>query len=538
MSKLFSLLRATMSGGIQLFNYRANKKEQSGRAVPYLLAIMVGVMMLFSAVALAAGLKEEGRPQVLLSMYTITTTIIIVLEGTYKSGDLLFRPRDNDTLLAMPIKRSTIVLARMIKFYVFEMAYCLIFLLPAIIAYALNVEVGATFCLVAITMLILVPVIPIVVSCVVGLITSAFSSRFRHKTFWQVILSFVFLFVMAILVLKLNVASDFDGHSIIALSDKLTEFYYPAAVFYRLATTFDIWQYLSFIALNLAVIALAVILISRFYFSIVTRMDVTKLAKNNRNDYKFVRHGQTLAIVRKEINRYFSTPVLLMNTAIGLVLFLVAVGALCFKFEDVVNYLISSTEEFPLTTDEAQMYLPSIAFILVAFASLMTFITATMISLEGRAFNLLKTMPISGVKVIMTKVLAAMLLIVPVTLAGCIVMFARFQFGVLEMLLVLIAVIAMPFVTEMIGILINLKYARFDSENDAVVVKQSASVMTATFIGLGMVLLTVGLTIAIVLLAGQTVGLLIIDAVYVIVALFLYLAIVTRGDGKYLKLAA
>ena len=59
--------------------------------------------------------------------------------GSYKAIDLLFKPRDNDMLLAMPIRRSTIVFTRMIKFYLFEMVYCLIFLLPAVIAYAMNV---------------------------------------------------------------------------------------------------------------------------------------------------------------------------------------------------------------------------------------------------------------------------------------------------------------------------------------------------------------------------------------------------------------
>ncbi len=538
MSKLFSLLKATMSGGVQIFNYQANKKERSGRAVPYLLAIMVGVMMLFSAMALTSELKGEGEPELILSLYTIVTSIIIVMEGIYKSGDLLFRPRDNDTLLAMPLKRSTIVLARILKFYVFEMVYCLIFLLPAVIAYAINVEVGASFYLVAITMLILVPVIPIAVSCVVGLVTSAIAGRFRHKVFWQVVLSFAFLFVLSIVVLKINTSPDFDGRSVIAVSNRMAQFYYPASAFVGLATHFDIGQYLLFVAVNMVVVAAAVALISRFYFRIVTRMSVTKLAKNASGEYGFKRNGQTMAMVKKELNRYFSTPVLLVNTAMGLVIFLVVVGALCLKFDDILASVVESTEGFPLTPDEVLAYMPSVTFVLVAFASLMTFVTATMISLEGRAFNMLKSMPISGRKVLMTKVLAAMLLIVPITLVGSIVMFLRFQFGFLEMILVLVAVVAMPLVTELIGILINLKYARFDSENDAVVVKQSASVMVATFLGLGMLLFAVGLTIAVVLLAGQVVGLLIMDAVFVIVSAFLYFAVATRGEEKYLKLSA
>lgn len=538
MSKFLSLLRATMSDGARIFNYHSNR-ERSGRAVPSLLAIFVGIMVLFSATAMTAELKESGNEIAILSIYTIVTVLIIMTEGVYKSGDLLFKPRDNDTLLAMPIKKSTIVAARIIKFYLFEMLYCLMFLLPAIIAYAINVGVGASYFLVAITMLLFIPVIPIAISCIVGLITSAVTARFgKYRTFWQVFLSFVALFVFAVLILRISTVTNIDGQLVAGASESITKFYYPASAFIGLVRDFNFGQYLLFVVVNLVVLVVTVAIISRFYFRIVTSMETIRRAKNTNLDYKYKRHRQVFAIVKKEINRYFSTPVLMMNTAIGLVLFLVAVGALCIKFDDIAASMTNSVEDFPLTTDEIIAYMPSIAFILVAFTSLMTFITATMISLEGRAFNLLKSMPISGRKVIMSKVLAAMLLIVPVTLLGSIVMFVRFRFGILDMALILFGIIVLPLVTELIGILINLKYSNFNAESDAVVVKQSASVMVATFLGLGTVLVTITLTVAIVLVAGQTVGLVIMDAIFGVVALFLSLAVATRGEEKYIKLSA
>ena len=536
MSKLSSLLKATMSEGLQLFNYRG-KTARSRRMMPFILATLIGLMMLSSGCAMMVELKENGAETAILSLYTLITAAIIIMEGVYKSGDLLFKPRDNDTLLAMPIKKSTIVTARIIKFYVFEMLYCLIFLLPAMIAYAMNVDVGISYYLVAVTMLLLIPVIPIAISCIVGLISSAISARFRRRTFVQVLLSFIILFAFAFILLAVNTDPDFGGRSMIALSDKITEFYYPASAFVDLATNFNLWQYLVFVAINLAVFAVTVLLISQFYFQIITRLSTIKRAEKINTEYSFKKHGQTVAMVRKEIKKYFNTPVLLTNTAVGLVIFIVAVGALCFKFDDAAISLTAS-EEFPLTIDEIRSFLPSVAFAMVAFSSLMTFITTTMISLEGKAFNLLKSMPISGRKVIMTTVLAAMLLIVPVTALGTIVMFARFQFNILDELLVLIAVIVTPLVTELIGILIDLKYARFDAESDTVVVKQSAGVMVSTFLGLGMVLVTISLEFVLVFVTGQTAGLLMMDAIFVIVSLFLYFAIATRGEEKYMKLVA
>ena len=126
MSQLTSLLKAMMSGGLKLFNYQA-KTEGSKRIMPLVLGALIGMAMLVSASTITTELALDGAQSAILSLYTLIVTMIIVMEGSYKAGDLLFKPRDNDMLLAMPIKRSTIVLARMIKFYVFEMVYCLIF---------------------------------------------------------------------------------------------------------------------------------------------------------------------------------------------------------------------------------------------------------------------------------------------------------------------------------------------------------------------------------------------------------------------------
>ena len=538
MNKLVSLLKASMAGGVQLFNYRG-KTERSRRLMPIILGLLIGALMLFSALAMTVELNADNNATAILSLYTLVTTIIIVMEGSYKAIDLLFKPRDNDMLLAMPIKRSTIVFTRMIKFYLFEMVYCLIFLLPAVIAYAVNVPVGPSFYLVAITMIILVPVIPIAISCLIGLVIASISGKFKHKTLWQIILSFAMLFASVGLVFVFNnPSSNIDGRGIIAISDRVADFYYPASTFVRMTSHFDILEYLLFVVINAAILAATALIIGRFCFKIITKLDTVSYTKKTVANYNFTKRSQTFAMVRKELTRYFNTPVLLMNTAIGLVFFLVAVGILCFQFDNVANSMISSMEDFPLSIDELRSYLPGVTLAMVAFASLLTCITATMISLEGRALNVLKTLPISGLKVIMTKVLAAMLLIVPVTLVGSLVMAVRFQFGIIETVLVLVGVIAMPLVTELIGILINLKYPQFDADNDSVVVKQSASVMVATFLGLGMVLFTISFIFATVFLAGQIAGLLIVDAVYVIVALFLYFVVAMRGEEKYRKLVA
>lgn len=535
MSKLFSLIRASMSEGMSVIPYHG-KGEKSRKVVPILLGALISIMIFGSAYAMTMELEEEGTGYAILVLYVVATTILTIMEGVYKSGDLLFKCKDNDTLLAMPIKRSTIVFVRLLKFYIFEMLYNLIFLVPAILAYALNVEVDASYLLVSAIMLLFLPAIPIAISAIIGVISSAISARFRQKSALQVIISLASLVFLVAVVIVANSVSGFSESTLGAIGNKAAELYYPAGAFVRLVTNFDFLELVKFILINLVVLAVTVFVIARFYFQIVTRINVVKRKESTNIKYSFAKRSQTRAMVHKEIVKYFNTPVLLTNTALGLILFAVGVGVLCLKFDDIVGPMIN--EESPLTFDQIRSFLPSIAFGLVAFTSLMTFITTTMISLEGKAFNLLKSMPIDGMKVIRTKILAAMLLIVPVTALGTLIMAVRFGFSLFDLLLILVGVIVIPLVTETVGILIDLKYARFNADSDTEVVKQSPGVMISSFLGLGSTVVFISLLFVAVFFTGQTTGLAMMDGIFIVIFLFLSMSLATSGEQKYMKLNA
>ena len=83
MNKLISLLKASMAGGVQLFNYRG-KTERSRRLMPIILGLLIGALMLFSALAMTVELNADNNATAILSLYTLVTTIIIVMEGSWR----------------------------------------------------------------------------------------------------------------------------------------------------------------------------------------------------------------------------------------------------------------------------------------------------------------------------------------------------------------------------------------------------------------------------------------------------------------------
>ena len=161
-----------------------------------------------------------------------------------------------------------------------------------------------------------------------------------------------------------------------------------------------------------------------------------------------------------------------------------------------------------------------------------------MISLERKAFNILKTIPVSPQKIFFSKILASLVLTVPMLLVGDLIMFFSFDFSALEILLVLAGTMLFPLATETLGILIDLKYARFDAENDSEIVKQSTGVLTASFVGLFSTIATISVSAVLVFLIGSESGMAIVDGVYVVIFLVLFSQLKKKGGKRFSQLSA
>ena len=238
-----------------------------------------------------------------------------------------------------------------------------------------------------------------------------------------------------------------------------------------------------------------------------------------------------VAFVRKELNKFFSTPVFVTNAGFGLVLFILTCIFFSVKYNDLVSIVNAG---YNIDISFIEKSLPSIMFGIVCFGTFMTSITSSMISLEGRTFNILKSLPIRPIEIVLYKVIASLVIIIPCILIGDIIVFVRFKFDIISILLILIASILLPFITELIGIIVNLKYPKIDYVNDTEVVKQSMSSLVSTFIGMGLVAITVILLYKMLDMGiGNHLILLIFLIIYGIVFLVLWMILIKTCDKSF-----
>ena len=540
MKKLVSLIKACMTSDMNVFKIKQKKGNKKSK-LP--LPVIISLLMMFYIWSNSNMLFEKMAPlhlQVLaVSLFVVGISFFTIIEGVYKTGSLLFNCKDDQLLLSLPIKRSTVLFVRIFKFYVFELIFNSIWLLPVMIAYIRWAEVlDWTYYLVSIIMLFFLPIIPIVISCIVGAITSSLSSRFKYKNAAQIIISMAVC--VSIIYLSMNLEGLYKyiiAHST-SINDLITKVYYPAGVYADLIIKFDIVKLLIFIGVNLVIFALGVLILSKVYFKINSRLKKVTTSRKVKIDNLVIKQNSSMiSLIKKELNTFFKTPVFIVNAGFSLVLFILISIVLCIKFNDFLPILTDQTSGFGYSKETIMNNLSLLVFVLVLFTSFTTSITNSVISLEGRNINILKSLPIKVKDILISKVLGSLVLTIPVLLVGDIILFIRFNINPIECILLLVLSILLPLISSFIGIITNLKYPKLDWENQAEVVKQSTSSFMAVMMGMILMFVSVFIIMTILGKIDSIIILIIATVIFGIIDLILYSYLSKKGTKLFNELS-
>ena len=488
MGKLVSLLKATMSQDMNLFKTRT-KNETKARKI--MLPIFLFIVVMLSIGSYAAMFAEQLAPMnltyIILTMFIMLTSFLTLIEGIYKSQGILFDAKDNDLLFSLPISKTKILFTRIFKLVTFQLLYNSLFMLPAIIVYAMYERPNISFYLISLVMLLLLPIIPTIVGCIIGYIIKGITSKFKARNIMQVILTTVMLLFIFYASFNMQGMMENIAQNANSINEVITKIYYPAGLYINLIQNFNILDLVILFAINIIPAVIFIYMASIFYFKITSKLaekgNNTKKTTNKLNNKTIKVKTRLSALINKEMKRFFSSPVFVINAGFGMVLILVVTIAIAVNFDGFVGGLLEQ-EEIGMSLEQIKAFVPKIFYGFVVFTSCMISITSSMISLEGKSFNITKSLPVSTEKILLAKVLTSNIISIPVILISDIIFFVVFKVAIIDIVFILLASIIMPTFTALVGILMNLKYPKMDATSDTEVVKQSMSSAASVFIGM------------------------------------------------------
>ncbi|MEG1141714.1 MAG: hypothetical protein RSE41_04610, partial [Clostridia bacterium] len=188
--QLFNILKLEIKN-----SFKHNKISKIKFIGFVLLAIYIISCLLFSICFYTFSgfntLKVYNLQNYILLLFYVVVFVGMFFSNIYKVKSYLFR--NDDILFTMPIKISTIFLARVIWLYLLNLIFTLFILLPAIITYGVLSNSSFIFYILTIIATIFIPMIPTVLSSIIGYIIGFLTSKFGNKKIFETIITFTFV---------------------------------------------------------------------------------------------------------------------------------------------------------------------------------------------------------------------------------------------------------------------------------------------------------------------------------------------------------
>lgn len=460
-------------------NINARKKNSTKLFFFILILAYLAFYIYYISKELVPGFVVINKPTSFLALMFAITSIYILFYNLFKVKNILFDFKDYDLLMSLPISRNTIIFSKLVSLYLLNLLYTFIIMIPSLVAY--NNYVSINFELLYGILLFIVPIIPLLVSLIIGIFLAYLESFFKNKNIGSYIMNLSLVFLVLFLSLKIGKMETSEiANSSLNLIERIDNIYPLTSLFTNLLTNFHFFDLFIFIVIPIILMMIFTLIIDKFYITIRTRLLKTDI----KSDYQIKEYRSKkglFSLYHKEIKRFFASPLYVINTIFGLILLSISIlSIILFKDDRIANLMkIENLSDF----------LRINIFFIISLCCVLSSTTAPSISLEGKSLWIMKMIPQSVDNILLSKILVNLTFLVPAVLIFGTFFGIYLHFTLGEFILCYLMPLAYSIFIAMLGLLFNLMFPRFDYDNEIKVIKQSLATTLTIFAGLFSVLI-------------------------------------------------
>jgi len=474
MNKIFLLLRAQVYNTFSLNeiigkdNKNKNYTVIMGIGIFLLIAFTIGYTV-FTALSLVSVGQQDMIPS-----YMVATSSFIILGFTLLcSNGILFASKDYYMLSSLPLSNRQIISSKFAFMYSLSFLLCILFMLPTGIIWIGSTTVSTIFFLVYLLGIVFVPLVPICIAMLLGILVTKLSSYFQNKNIFSLLFSLLFLGGLLGIVLY-NMGSKTDGESMSVILSKQISSLYPPSMLFIYNNTLSFVLNISFYIVSVLVFYLSIKVAGVNYMQINALMLKSNTKSQKKVDLK--KRTQIGAMYHKEVGRFFTSYLYMLNTGLGVISLCVLCLLVCIVPLDV----IARYTGFQVTSAFIGQY----GSLIIASMLTISCTTSSSISLEGINIQILQSVPLSKKAFINAKILFNLSLHAVAYIIAIIVFTLRFQLDVIQIVPLIIVPGVYSIFISVVGIYFNNSFPKFDWDNEVIVIKQSIAVILSSIIGL------------------------------------------------------
>jgi len=466
--------------------------SKTGKAKSLKSTIMTFVLFIFVLGILAASffgmgytvgeLLSSDYAWLYYTLFGSTTIILGTFVCMFSASTLLYNSKDNELLLSMPIKPSTILVSRVLMLY----GLCFIYSNVVWISICLYALINEGFVLskiiIDIILMFVIPLLSSCLSCLLGYVVALISSKAKNKSIVTTIVSLIFLGVYYYVCFSLSDIID----NLVLNGDKVASAILSWAKYLYLigkASEGDVLSLIILIVINSIVAVITYVLLSKNFIKLAISPKSSKTS-NNKVSYKSSNSiGKTL--LKKEVKRFTSSSTYLMNCGLG-VIFVLAAGIGSFiKKEDILLTLQTIKPEMPLI----YTYIPLMIIGVIGLISSVGQVAIPSLSLEGKSLWILKSLPLDTYQILDAKKKLQLLLNgIPAIIAGVMMSYA-FELSFNMTVYICVTLLMFFELQACLAVLLSLISPNFNWTNETQPIKQSIFVLVSMVVSLIIIVL-------------------------------------------------
>lgn len=452
------------------FRHTKDRKKSGNFVLLGFVWLFLGIIMIAYVCGLSFGLGKIGAENLIPQLLATTVSVVILFFNILQAGNVIFQKKAVEMQMSMPVHKAAIVISRFLKMYVTDLLFTIVIMVPGLLCYTAFAPMTFTFWFFGIVGTLLVPLLPLTIATIIGAGITAITAKWKHKN--AVVTVFTLIFAMGAVGFNIAINNqatpnmdEIVNNLAQMLEERVGNLYPPAVWISKAITEGNVLTFLMYASISVGLFVLFIWVIQRRFLSICSALHTSYHHKDfqiNRMEVS----SMLQALWRKELKRYFSSSIYVSNTLIGNIMS-VALA---------ITVLVMGNERIGEMLGMGARVVYVLPVLLGAVASL-TPMTSCAISIEGKQWWIVSTLPISKQLIRKGKVVANLIVALPFyVVSGIITLIAVKPDPIFALWIVLIPALYIIF-GAYAGLACNEMFPKFDWENEAEVVKQGIPII-------------------------------------------------------------
>ena len=414
-------------------------------------------------------LAKAGLEWLFFALMGALACMISFMFTMFYAQGAIFEAKDNEMLLSMPIPPSAILGSRMWTLYFLNLLISVALMGATGVIRLTAGSVGALNVVIFVLCIPLLAFISTALACLFGWLVSLVTRRMRRKALFSLLLSLCFLGLYFYFMYGI---SD-HIQTIIANSGNIAEAFKTALYpFYALGTAIaeaNLVRLLLFAACCLVPFLLVYFILSKTFIKIVTTKVGARKLKYEAHALK--ESSPVWALAKKDLTHFFNSSTYMLNAGLGLVFALVLAIVTLVSGNALINELLKLYARM----EDGGTATPYIVAVILSLLAGLAAISGPSISVEGKNFWILQSLPVQTSQILRGKLLFHLVLALPVSLVCSILLIPALKMDIPQTAIV----IGMPLLAHIFcaltGLITNVYNAKLDYPSEAKAIKSTSA---------------------------------------------------------------